>query len=83
MELIPLWETVFFFFHLVTKISCLIRVNEGWWGVFPSCLFLKVSPVETEKGGSSWGWGGEGVKQLVPRARRDGGKSWHPLSPWV
>lgn len=27
--------------------------------------------------------GDEGVKQLVPRARRDEGKSWHPLSPWV
>lgn len=47
--------------------------------MFPSCLFLKVSPVETEKGSSSWGWrGSEGVKQLVPRARRDEGKSWTP-----
>lgn len=40
-------------------------------------LFLKVSPVEIEKGCSSRGWG-EGVKQLVPRARRDEGKSWTP-----
>lgn len=38
-EPIPFWETVFFF-HLGTKISCLIRVNEGWWGVFPSCLVV-------------------------------------------
>ena len=33
--------------------------------------------METEKGRSSRGWG-EGVKQLVPRARRDEGKSWTP-----
>lgn len=33
--------------------------------------------METEKGCSSWGWG-EGVKQPVPRARRDEGKRWTP-----
>ena len=50
--------------------------------------FLSVSKGEPCGDRERWfflgmGGGGEGIKQLVPRARRDGGKSWHPLSPWV
>jgi hypothetical protein len=66
------------FFHLVTKISCPIRVNEGWVGVhFFFWSFLKVRSMETERNAIP-----SRVKQLVPRCLGGmAGRKGPPLSP--